>query len=83
MKMPMKCLLQYFSVFNTPVKSSKFKEFRRNWNVTDWYGERPLVLDDSDNKKWQPILYAVLGFTALLIIFGIVGIVYLVKTKRR
>ena len=53
--MPMKCLLQYFSVF----KSSKFKEFRRNWNVTDWYEERPLVLDDSDNKKWQPILYAV------------------------
>ena len=77
--MPMKCLLQDFSVF----KSSKFKEFRRNWHVTDWYEERPLVLDDSDNKKWQPILYAVLGFTALLVIFGIVGIVYLVKTKRR
>ena len=79
----MKGLLRYFSAFNTPVKPSKYKEFRRNWNVTHIYEERSVVLDDSDNKKWQPILYAVLGFTALLVIFGIIGIVYLVKTKRR
>lgn len=80
--MPMKCSLQYFSAFNSLVKS-KFKDFRRKWNVTDWYEEQSQALDHSDNKKWQPILYAVLGFTALLVIFGIIGFVYLVKAKRR
>ena len=72
-------------------------DFMNNWNVTSWskYGVQQLSIDkehttgemDEDENQgdqtWTPIIYAVLGFSALIVIFGIIGILYLVRSRRR
>ena len=68
----------------------------RNWNITRWegYGQDPDATkvpltaenseeDEKKNQTWTPIIYAVLGFSALIVIFGIIGILYLIRSRRR
>lgn len=72
-------------------------DFTRNWNISGWYnyGRNKVTLtkksqgalededDGGDNQTWTPIIYAVLGFSALIVIFGIFGILYLIRSRRR
>ena len=70
------------------------EDFRRKWNITSWakYGvlETPSMKEPASNEisktqdgKWKPIIYAVLGFAGLIVLFGIIGIVYLIRSRRR
>ncbi|XP_066928446.1 cadherin-related family member 1-like [Clytia hemisphaerica] len=74
----------------------RMEDFMRNWNITRWegYGQNPDATkipltaenseeDDKKNQTWTPIIYAVLGFSALIVIFGIIGILYLIRSRRR
>ena len=71
-------------------------DFIRNWNITDWYkygrntvslkkNKAAITEEDEAGKDetWTPIIYAVLGFSALIVIFGIIGILYLIRSRRR
>ena len=64
-------------------------KFRTTWNITHFYeqGSPPaLEIQKTESKtssKWHPIIYAVLGFSALIAIFGMIGIIFLIKSKRR
>lgn len=75
----------------------RMNDFMNNWNVTSWskYGVQQLNINKEhttgeagnggkqDDQTWTPIIYAVLGFSALIVIFGIIGILYLVRSRRR
>lgn len=68
-------------------------EFIRKWNVTYWkkYGKASATSfskpksekNAKGTEAWTPIIYAVLGFSALIVIFGIFGIVYLIRSRRK
>lgn len=71
--------------------SEEMVKFRMQWNITRLFELAKITkLEDNAKKeeeknsdKWHPIIYAVLGFSALIAIFGMIGIVYLIKSKRR
>ena len=83
------------NLFNTPfslldqLRGSRKSGFINKWNISGWYAQtsKSAALDKKAHsvkpQKWHTIIYFVLGFSALIAVLGMIGIVYLIRAKRR
>ncbi|XP_065678911.1 cadherin EGF LAG seven-pass G-type receptor 2 isoform X3 [Hydra vulgaris] len=71
-------------------KSDLIFRFRHDWNITGWnlngipiVGSYTSTSKKKESDKVNPIVYAVLGFVGMIVIFGVIFTLVLIKTKRR
>lgn len=65
------------------------KEFIKKWNVTFWgkYGQiadgmSKLEREDQDDD-WSAITYAILGFSAFVVVIGTIGVTLFIRARRK